>query len=155
MRDSVARLFASILNFIVNAMKWYKEGKLLHTLTAITKPWQLSFSESVEEIGFQSRLLEKLASSASKAELRDTHREIYETRKELQEAHGKINQLVQISYELDLKCTSRSFINNPFRQSVYPDDSSIRHVLFEGKHKSDRAQPDLIPSFNVTYPGLW
>lgn len=37
-KEEVARLYACIVNFIIQAIRWYRQGKLLHIWTAISKP---------------------------------------------------------------------------------------------------------------------
>merc|ERR1711939_346230 len=74
------------------AILWYKKGKLYHAIGSVINPWALSFKENVQEIDEQSRKIDRLASTASKAELRDMHHEIAEQRLQLSELIGMIQQ---------------------------------------------------------------
>ncbi|KAH8886450.1 hypothetical protein GQ53DRAFT_727849 [Thozetella sp. PMI_491] len=87
MQDAVAAVYAKILEFVVIAIKWYKKGKLMHSLTAIVKPFKLSFKPIVDEIKERSRRVDELANAASKAEIRDLHLRI----------HGLNSNLVQLT----------------------------------------------------------
>lgn len=77
MQDAVSQLYAKIIEFIMMAVKWYKKGKLAHSFTAITKPFNLGFKPIIEDITERSRRIDELASAASKAELRDLHISIH------------------------------------------------------------------------------
>lgn len=83
-KKAIAQLYAYIMKFIIHAVRWYKQGKLAHAWTAISKPWELDLSEHVENIGGQARQVEKLAQGAAQAELRDMHVKIWETQQEFQ-----------------------------------------------------------------------
>jgi hypothetical protein len=97
MKEAVAMLYVRILKFIQHAMYWYKQSKIVHAWNAVTNPWALSIKNYVDDIGDQSRNVDNLASSAFKAELRDTRNEVCETRKELNRVQNHINQLLQIA----------------------------------------------------------
>ncbi|KAH7346226.1 hypothetical protein BKA65DRAFT_551153 [Rhexocercosporidium sp. MPI-PUGE-AT-0058] len=83
MQETVARLYAYVMRFLRTAIVWYKKGKLYHAIGSVINPWALSFKENVQEIDDQSRKIDRLASTASKAELRDMHHEILEQRMQL------------------------------------------------------------------------
>lgn len=93
MKEAVARLYVHIIGFIVQAFRWYKQGKLAHAWAAVAKPWELTFKDQVDYISEQARRVEELAASASRAELRDAHVKIWETRQELQTAREGIQTL--------------------------------------------------------------
>jgi hypothetical protein len=72
-KEAVAQLYAHIIKFIQFAVRWYKKGKIAHSIAAILQPFQISCKDIVEGIAECSRRVDSLASSASKAELRDLH----------------------------------------------------------------------------------
>lgn len=82
MQDVLARLYANIIQFMSQAIDWYRQGKLKHSVSSIFRPWALSFEGTVESIKEDSIRLDKLADIAAKAELRDTHVEVVEMRQE-------------------------------------------------------------------------
>ena len=96
MSNAVAHLYARIIRFMIQAMKWYKQGKLVHTFSAIAKPWTLDFKDNVEDIAAQSRYIDELSGTASKAELRDTHLDLLQTRAEVREVRLEIRSLADI-----------------------------------------------------------
>lgn len=77
MRQAVALLYAKIIHFIVEAIKWCNKGKLRHAWTSIAHPFELKFKAITEEINLRSRRVDELASAASKAEIRDLHLKIH------------------------------------------------------------------------------
>ena len=96
MRDAVAHLYAQIIKFLQKAVTWYKKGKLAHAWGSIAKPWALNFQDNVEDIKALSQRVDELASTAEKAELRDVHREVLETRGEVQLVHSLIQNLREV-----------------------------------------------------------
>lgn len=82
MQDVLAQLYANIIQFMSQAIHWYKQGKLKHSISSVFRPWALSFEGIVESIKEGSIRLDKLADIAAKAELRDTHVEVIEMRQE-------------------------------------------------------------------------
>jgi hypothetical protein len=73
MKAAVAQLYAKILHFVRDAVKWYKKSKLSHSVSAVFKPYELGFKTIVEEISRASRRVDQEASAASKAEIRELH----------------------------------------------------------------------------------
>jgi LytS/YehU family sensor histidine kinase len=73
MRVAVAQLYAKVLYFVKDAVKWYKKGKLAHSISSVWKPYELGFKTIVEEISEASRRVDQEASAASKAEIRELH----------------------------------------------------------------------------------
>jgi hypothetical protein len=71
MRVAVAQLYAKIMSFVQDAVKWYKKSKLAHSVSAVFKPYGLGFKAIVEDISEASRRVDQEASAASKAEIRD------------------------------------------------------------------------------------
>lgn len=104
MQEAVARLYAYVMKFLRTAIVWYKKGKFYHAIGSVINPWALSFKENVEEIDQQARKIDRLASTASKAEQRDMHNEIAEQRLQLSELIAmiklqspQIEQLVSVA----------------------------------------------------------
>ena len=73
MQEAVALVYAKILQFVIKAIEWYKKGKVMHSISAIIRPFSLSFKPILEEMIELSRRVDELASAASKAEIRDLH----------------------------------------------------------------------------------
>ena len=93
MLTAVSQLYAHIIKFIQFAVRWYKKGKVAHGLVSILKPFQIAGKEVVEEIAECSRRVDRLASAASKAELRDLHLRIVElTRLAMGELASKVKR---------------------------------------------------------------
>lgn len=76
MNRAVAHPYVKIMRFVQDAVKWYKMGKFKHSITSITRPYDLSFKEIIEEIDEASRNVDKEASAASRAEIRGLHLQV-------------------------------------------------------------------------------
>jgi hypothetical protein len=113
MKETIAKLYAYIIKFVIHAVRWYKQGKLAHAWAAVAKPWALCFKTHFEDIAEQAQQIEALARSASRAELRDTHLEIREIRNELRRLIqlGLANQTLHAQIQVGLS-ESKTMIAN-------------------------------------------
>jgi len=93
MQEAVARLYARIIEFVQNAICFYKQGKVVHSIRSIFQPWSLSFQDHYDAILNLSNRVKDLASLAAKAELRDTHLEVIKGRKDLDRTSTEIVML--------------------------------------------------------------
>ncbi|PSN67616.1 hypothetical protein BS50DRAFT_522257 [Corynespora cassiicola Philippines] len=73
MMNEVEGLYAHIMEFLVRAHDWYKEGTFRHILHSITRPAELHYKDLLENIEDCSRNIEQLAVAGSQVELRDMH----------------------------------------------------------------------------------
>lgn len=102
MKEMIAQLYAQILLFTSQAIRWYKKGKLSHAIGAIARPWALNWKENVDGISELSRRIESLARIAAQAELRDTRLEVKSLRSEVKEmAHASKEAHESISRRLE------------------------------------------------------
>lgn len=76
MQNSVARLYAHILEFFLSSLKWYRDSRAMHALKSIFQPWDLKFRPEYEAIAEEARQIRRLADVALKAEVRDTRLEV-------------------------------------------------------------------------------
>ncbi|KAI0012089.1 hypothetical protein F4779DRAFT_126490 [Xylariaceae sp. FL0662B] len=76
MQNGIASVYAKIIEFVLETVKWYKQNKLKHALSAVINPFKLSFKGIVDEIAERSRRVDELASVAVKAETRDVHMKV-------------------------------------------------------------------------------
>ena len=93
MQEILVQLYAHILQFLHHALLWFRQNKLMHTISCIVRPWAIAYSEHFEAIKEDSIRLDKLSDMAAKAELRDTHLEVVEARKEWAVASSEIKLL--------------------------------------------------------------
>lgn len=84
MKGAIAQLYAHIILFTSRAIRWYKKGKISHAVSAVARPWALSWKDSVDAIAEQSHRVGSLARLAAQAELRDTRLEVKVLRSEVQ-----------------------------------------------------------------------
>ncbi|KAH7308658.1 hypothetical protein B0I35DRAFT_442378 [Stachybotrys elegans] len=71
MKDAVAHLYAHILLFLQQAVRWYHAGPASRALTALFKPFELSYKESIEQIMLCAQQIDDISSIASKVEIRE------------------------------------------------------------------------------------
>jgi len=89
MQEAVSMVYAKIIEFSIMAIKWYKKGKLMHSIASVIKPFSLSFKGIIDELSEKSRRVDELASSAAKAEIRDLHVNIHGL-------HERVHQLTEL-----------------------------------------------------------
>ena len=93
MQQAVAWVYASIMKFLYLSICFYKEGKVKHSIKAIFQPWALRFQDLYDELSDRSMRVKELASTAAKAELRDVHLDILDSRKVSDEMNSRIKTL--------------------------------------------------------------
>ena len=96
MHEAVSHVYASILQFAVASIRWVKMGKLRHSLTAVIKPFKMTFAPLIEEIAEKSRLVDQLASAMSKAEIRDQHMAIRAQHVKIERLEQKLGDLMNM-----------------------------------------------------------
>ncbi|KAI8630483.1 hypothetical protein F5Y19DRAFT_427756 [Xylariaceae sp. FL1651] len=110
MQEAVSLVYAKIIEFSVVAIKWYKKGKLSHSISAITKPFSLKYKPILEEIQERSRRVDELANAASKAEIRDLHTDVRELS----------NRLIQVT-EMMAAYQQQQVLHNQFLFAFHQD----------------------------------
>ncbi|KAI1333971.1 hypothetical protein F5Y15DRAFT_403337 [Xylariaceae sp. FL0016] len=73
MQSGLADVYAKIIEFVLETVKWYNKTKLQHAIAAVVNPYKLRFKAIVDEIAERSIRIDELANTAVKAELRDVH----------------------------------------------------------------------------------
>ncbi|SPO04286.1 uncharacterized protein DNG_06969 [Cephalotrichum gorgonifer] len=71
MKHAIANLYASILIFLRQAVKWYKLGPAGRALTSIFKPFELSYKDTVDQVKLCADTIDDIAAAAARAEIRD------------------------------------------------------------------------------------
>ncbi|KAK1753317.1 hypothetical protein QBC47DRAFT_388193 [Echria macrotheca] len=89
MQEQVGTFYAHLVKFAIRAIKWYREPRILHAVTAIARPYSLRFKDIVEDIQDTIRQTDRLALSMSQAEQRQILLKIDEGRSanEVQQQH--------------------------------------------------------------------
>jgi len=93
MRYLVEQLYVGILEFCQRALKWYSAGRLKHALSAIVRPYTLTFQDLVENIKEVTRKTKYLALSMSMVEIRQARIELEQARREQQTTSQLIMEL--------------------------------------------------------------
>ncbi|KAH0547671.1 hypothetical protein FGG08_000160 [Glutinoglossum americanum] len=91
MKEAVACLYARIIRFLQQSVKFYTRSKFSHAWNSVVKPYALSFREISDEIEEYSRRVDQLAAAASQAEIRGLHLKIIEL---MQMMNGKCELLI-------------------------------------------------------------
>ena len=76
MKQAISVLYAHVMKFLLRALDWYEEGRVVHAIHSITKPAALRYDDLLEDIRRATRKIADLAIASSQAEQRDMHHEI-------------------------------------------------------------------------------
>jgi len=93
MQQTVARLYACLMHFMVRALQWYQSGKAKRAIGAIFKPFALDFQDGLTEVNELSRTVDEIATTAAQAELRAVHTKVEDVNKELSLARLELKSL--------------------------------------------------------------
>lgn len=95
MRDTISQLYAHLLLFLQQAMRWYNHSPAGRAFHSIFKP--LEYQDTVEQIKVCAQAVNDIASAASRTEIRDIHITI-----QLMQQHSRQREqrLVEMQAEL-------------------------------------------------------
>lgn len=110
MKHAISRLYAHILLFLQQAIKWYNMSSAGKAVSSIFKPFELHYQDTVDEVKLCAQMVNEIAGMASRAELRDVHIMIQSLEQQLRERDAKLLamqvQLKDIQEKFDIS-TSR------------------------------------------------
>ncbi|KAF2472742.1 uncharacterized protein BDR25DRAFT_341607 [Lindgomyces ingoldianus] len=159
MKTLVGTLYAHIINFVQRAVKWYKEGKIKHAITSITRPFRLRFQDLVDEIREASRKIDQLAASLSFAEQRRMHSRLQDTyailedMKRVMESYNALSQAHLIDTNRRVCEIQFSQILTFVHASPFESPEEIRHFYTSVRNR--HRQRDKFYSGNLqATPGL-
>ncbi|KAI1752738.1 hypothetical protein F4782DRAFT_499913 [Xylaria castorea] len=99
MKDAVANLYAHILLFLKQVVRWYVVGPAGRALAALFKPYELSYKDTVEQIRLCANTIDGIASIAMKVEVREMNVFLQEQSQRLTEREAKLHDM-QVKFEL-------------------------------------------------------
>ncbi|KAI0401356.1 hypothetical protein F4802DRAFT_580431 [Xylaria palmicola] len=99
-KQIIIALYTNILEFLLRALRWYQESKIMHAVHAITKPVELRYADILAKISSLSRKLLETALVSSLAEQRDMHNKIREQLSRQASLQTSIGQLLAIVAEV-------------------------------------------------------
>lgn len=92
MKEAISGLYAHIILFFQQAVKWYNMGPASRALQSILKPFDLDYKDTVEQIKICSETVEDIANAAARAEIRDMNITVKLLDKKLQERDRKLDE---------------------------------------------------------------
>lgn len=69
-KKAITSLYIDVITFFIKVAKWYKKHRLTRLISAIAKPFQLDYRDTLEKIRVSSEIIEGIAAGQSRAELR-------------------------------------------------------------------------------------
>lgn len=95
-------LYAHILRFLVRALKYYEESRLMRAVHAITRPAALRYQDLIELIRRDAETVRRHAATSSQAEIRDIHSRITAFSTQLEKETSKAqDERVEIQIKLN------------------------------------------------------
>lgn len=153
-------IYTHILRFLLQALDWYREGKLKHIFHSITRPAEIKYDGLLKEIASLSGSMTEIALASSHAEQRDMHTrqkdmftEQLRMRTELQQSTRLqkqlqigVDQLTELVLQMKESMASEQVINASARIELRQQLSQIQLVQFLDLIKTD-VLADPIKSF--------
>ncbi|EON68935.1 hypothetical protein W97_08193 [Coniosporium apollinis CBS 100218] len=107
MKDAISSLYAHIILFFQQAVKWYNMGPAGRAISAIFKPYELGYKDTVEYIKICLETVNNIVDAAAGAEIRDINiiiqlqsQKVHEMQVQLKEMQmkidGRINEVLQV-----------------------------------------------------------
>ena len=125
----MGNLYAHLIKFATRAVKWYREPRLLHVITSITRPYVLRFKDIVDDIQDTIRQIDRVALGMSQAEQRQILLKFDEIRKS--------SEAEQRQIRLELEATRKEL-----EVTRATHEESMKQMLAEFKMAIDGKSPD-------------
>lgn len=93
MKEAIASIYAHILLFLQQATKWYNVGPAGRALTALFRPFELSYKDTIEQIMLYAQTIDDISSLASRVEIREIKTFLQEDRRRLEERETKLHEM--------------------------------------------------------------
>lgn len=110
MKNAISRLYAHILLFLQQAMKWYNMSPARKAVSSIFLPFELHYQDTVDEVKLCAQMVNDIAGMANRAELRDVHITIQSLDQQLRQRDSKLLemqvQLNHIQEKLDISTST-------------------------------------------------
>ena len=103
MKEAISRLYAHILLFFQQAVKWYEMGPARRGLSVILKPFELDYKDTVEQIRICAETVEDIANAAARAEIRDISITLQMQDRKLQERETSLQQTYMKLHEMQVQ----------------------------------------------------
>ncbi|ORX99892.1 hypothetical protein BCR34DRAFT_606474 [Clohesyomyces aquaticus] len=129
MMEAVAQLYAKVMEFMLETIKWYRQGKIGHAWAAISRPWSIGLKEHAVVIGEQARRVDKIASLAMKAEVRDTRIQVLEMQELLKSSQQQIYELSEVMKGDFKQILNLALVNRSVQSQVQLDVSSSAQMI--------------------------
>lgn len=101
-KHAAAMLYAHILRFLIRALKYYEESRLMRAVHTITRPAALRYQDLIELIRRDAVMVRRRAAMSSQAEIRDIHSRITACSTQLEKETSKSqDELVEIKLKLN------------------------------------------------------
>ena len=100
---AVARLYESIMQFLVRAHEWFETGKmasLKRVAQSVVSPFELRYSDILESIRYHSDVLKKLGVSGSQVEVRHVREVADKTNRDVADLSAKVGSMKLESQEV-------------------------------------------------------
>lgn len=97
LKEALSTVYAHIIKFLQQAVKWYKKSPAGRALSAVWKPFDLDLKSTVEQIQASSRTVDQIAKAASMAELRDVHLEVGDLYVKVGDLDSKIDRILNVA----------------------------------------------------------
>jgi hypothetical protein len=116
MKEAISHLYAHIILFFQQAVKWYSMSPVGRAFSGIINPPELEYQETVQQIRFWAESVDDIASAAGRAELRDIHVTLQLQHRKLLEMQDHMKKLQRV---VDEKVTrilqvGTSKLNRPY-----------------------------------------
>jgi hypothetical protein len=96
MKEAISHLYAHIILFFQQAVRWYNMSRVGRTFSAIVNPPELEYQDTVQQIKFWSESVDSMARAAGRAELRDIHVTVQLQHRKLVEMQHHMKKLEKV-----------------------------------------------------------
>jgi hypothetical protein len=109
MKEAISLLYAHIIKFLQQAVKWYQMGPASRAFFAVRKPFDLDLKNTIENISACSKTIDQIAVAANMAELRDVHIGVGDLQLRVNDLDLKIENILQLAIGMSQLTPNQKF----------------------------------------------
>jgi hypothetical protein len=93
MKQAISRVYAHIILFLQKAVKWYTRSTAYRAISALLKPYDLTYKDTIEQIRACTDAVNEIANTAARAETRALSITIHDQAKQLKESDKTLHEM--------------------------------------------------------------
>jgi hypothetical protein len=117
MHNAVSQLYAHILRFFLQALRWYNNSRIRRALFSLLNPYELEYKDTVEQIHSLTSIIRHIATAESHSEVRGINIELGVIRNDQTKLIERVDTMIKLATsQFRNFCGSHETVTDEHRQ---------------------------------------